>query len=431
MAKDREEEQQALQAQDELQTDMGGLRAAAAMVRYARPLIEMAHSEKDLKTFMNLAFVCWNLALMPPAERARAMDKAIADLKLDELGSQLQRAMLQMMIRRHEELFPLMHRERGTEAHLLTPSEEARRLLLWGWEYLEGEIDLDEAQRHFEQALALDAQLADAHNGLAEVAALDLDDRGAETHYRSALELAKAQLGSDAPDAHDWGLDPKTTPYLRAREGLALRYEEQERYDEAIAEYRACLERDRADFPRIRYRVPTLHLLKRDVAGAMRAFDEFAQEYPDDPGDTLHRFHWGLTLCAAGRTTEAVAKLRLAFFSNQHIAPILLGEQEYSEGPDEDEEIDDALDYAWDYEDFYAHLWDERPEVLALLGRLWREPEIQADLQRVLQLREQIATLDPITQGKDWEELDEQLQALEEKELSPELLQRVLGEITE
>ncbi|MFQ5793576.1 MAG: SEC-C metal-binding domain-containing protein [Candidatus Bipolaricaulia bacterium] len=54
------------------------------------------------------------------------------------------------------------------------------------------------------EALRHDPDLADAYNGLGEVALARRDIRKAETHYRTALEKARAALGTEDPQAFDW-----------------------------------------------------------------------------------------------------------------------------------------------------------------------------------------------------------------------------------
>jgi tetratricopeptide (TPR) repeat protein len=417
----------AQRAMEDLRDEMGGLRPAEAMVRYARPLLRMAQDEKGLQTFMHLAQTCWNLALMPPDERQQALEETLKNLNVDELGRAFQRELLKIMIKRHEELFPLMHRTRGAVGYALTPDEEVRRLMTWGWEYLSGEIDPAKAKQHFEKALELDPQLAEAHNGLAEAARLRFDYKRAEAHHKKALEKAKANLGTDDPAAHEWGKDPKTRPYLDARRSLGLLYEELRRYDAAITEYRAIAERDPLNVLGIWYSLAPAYQLKGDLAGAMHAYEEFERNFPDDPGDPFYRFNWGLALFASGNRKAAVVKLRSALFLNHEIAPVLLSKQDNPEDLEE-EMVDTELEEAWEYEDLYAQLWDETPGALDFLDRLWQDPETLADFEAVLELQAEMDEINPLSDEGKWDALDKQLQAIEEREPSPELLRRVLGE---
>ena len=70
---------------------------------------------------------------------------------------------------------------------------EAQDLVYDGWELLR--LSPSEAKRKFEIALKLDPEMADAYNGLAEIALSKGHFQAAEEYYRQALEHAKTNLG--------------------------------------------------------------------------------------------------------------------------------------------------------------------------------------------------------------------------------------------
>lgn len=201
------------------------------------------------------------------------------------------------------------------------PLHRAQDLVYEGWEALD---DLKEAERLFREALRLDPTLADAHNGLAQVAEARGDLQAAEAHYRRAYELAREALGSEAPRAFVWWGELETRPYMRARHGLGWVYWQTGRLREAIAEYEALLRLNKNDNQGARYLIGPLYQLAGDLQGAMRAYEQFARDYPDDWGDPHHTFCWGLALYEAGHHRAAVAKWREACFQNIYIAPLLL-----------------------------------------------------------------------------------------------------------
>jgi len=71
----------------------------------------------------------------------------------------------------------------------------AQDLVYDGWELM-GQ-DLREAKKCFKSALDLNPDLADAYNGLAEVAVCRGNARAAEEFYRKAYEKAKSSLGTE------------------------------------------------------------------------------------------------------------------------------------------------------------------------------------------------------------------------------------------
>ena len=314
-------------------------------------------------------------------------------------------------------------RERG-------PLRRAQELVYDGWESLD---DPEEAECCFREALRLDPTLADAHNGLAQVAEARGDLRAAERHYRRAYELAREALGTESPRAFHWWGELETRPYMRARQGLGWVYWQTGRLREAIAEYEALLRLNKNDNQGVRYLIGPLYQLAGDLKGALRAYERFAKDYPEDWGDPHHIFCWGLALYETGRHREAVAKWREGCFKNIYIAPLLLGEPP----PPEDIWLFINLawpDYAAEYLDLYSGLWERAPEAHACLRRLWDDPEMAADRERWLELGRRLEELAGSARDDDeearaeWRRLVEERTEIEERRPSAALLARVLGE---
>jgi hypothetical protein len=89
---------------------------AEALVAYAQPLLDQTDgSTEDLDKAFAIASVCYNLALLPEDERERAFNEMRPDLKMDdEEFDEFRRSVIDPMIRRHEVMFPLMHRRVAT-----------------------------------------------------------------------------------------------------------------------------------------------------------------------------------------------------------------------------------------------------------------------------------------------------------------------------
>jgi tetratricopeptide (TPR) repeat protein len=320
--------------------------------------------------------------------------------------------------------------ERWFEEREHGPLRRAQDLVYEGWEALD---NLKEAERCFRKALQLDPTLADAHNGLAQVAEARGDLPSAEAHYRRAYELAREALGSESPRAFVWWLDLDTRPYMRARQGLGWIYWQTGRLREAIAEYEALLRLNKNDNQGVRYLIGPLYQLAGDLKGAMRAYKRFAKEYPEDWGDPHHAFCWGLALYEAGDHYEAVAKWREACFKNIYIAPLLLREPL----PTEEIWLFTNLawpDYAAEYPELYGELWERAPKALGCLHRLWNDPEMKAARERWLEIGQQLGALaESVRDGgreakTEWKRLIEERYAIEDRTPSQELLVRVLGE---
>jgi uncharacterized protein YecA (UPF0149 family) len=89
---------------------------ADAMAAYAQPLLDATDgSLEQMNRALALAQVCWNLALLPEEARNKALREMEPSLKM-EAGEfeAFRRTLVVPMIRRHEEMFPLMHEAAST-----------------------------------------------------------------------------------------------------------------------------------------------------------------------------------------------------------------------------------------------------------------------------------------------------------------------------
>ena len=88
---------------------MGGI--ADAMVAYAQPLIDQTDgSLEEVNKAFALSTLCYNLALFPVDIREQSISEMRSDLKMDvEEFDGFRRSVVDPMIRRHQEMFPLMH----------------------------------------------------------------------------------------------------------------------------------------------------------------------------------------------------------------------------------------------------------------------------------------------------------------------------------
>ncbi len=89
---------------------MGAL--ADAFVAYAQPLLDQTDgSEEQLNKAFAMSQLCYNLALLPNDRRDTMLYEVRQSLGMDDAEfAEFRRSVIVPMIRRHEEMFPGMHR---------------------------------------------------------------------------------------------------------------------------------------------------------------------------------------------------------------------------------------------------------------------------------------------------------------------------------
>ena len=85
---------------------------AEGFVAYAQPLLDQTDgSEGQVKKAFTISQFCFNLAIMPEGSREKALSEIKQSLEMnDEEFDDFRRSLVIPMIRRHEKMFPLMHR---------------------------------------------------------------------------------------------------------------------------------------------------------------------------------------------------------------------------------------------------------------------------------------------------------------------------------
>lgn len=277
--------------------------------------------------------------------------------------------------------------------------KSAQDLVYDGWDAL-WDNEVERAAECFEEAVELDDMLADAYNGLAGVALRGDDLETAEHHYQRAYELARESLGTEAPDAFHWWGQLETRPYMRSREGRAWVYWTTGRYDEAIDEYEALLQRNPKDNQGARYVIGPLYQLAGDLEGALQAYDRYAEKYSEGQGDPHHTFCWGPALFQDGQRKAALRRWRKALFQNVYVAPLLLDEPL----PDPDVWLGTNLatpDYAATYVDLFLELWEDAPTARRALNHLWSHDEVQVAVEEWIGLSRELDSLAASEQSRE------------------------------
>jgi hypothetical protein len=94
--------------------DMGAI--AEGFVAYAQPLLDQTDgSVEALKKAFAISQFCFNLALLPDDSRDSMLSEMRRTLEMDDKEfDAFRRSIVDPMIQRHQEMFPLMHRRNST-----------------------------------------------------------------------------------------------------------------------------------------------------------------------------------------------------------------------------------------------------------------------------------------------------------------------------
>ncbi len=97
---------------------------AEGFVAYAQPLLDQTDgSEEQLNRAFSISQLCFNLALLPEDSRDQQISEMRLSLKMnDEEFDDFRRSIVVPMIRRHQEMFPQMHRRVSTNSSQGGPS---------------------------------------------------------------------------------------------------------------------------------------------------------------------------------------------------------------------------------------------------------------------------------------------------------------------
>jgi hypothetical protein len=91
---------------------------AEAIVAYAQPLLDQTDgSLEQMNKAFALAQICYNLALVPKDIRDGEISRIRQDMEMnDEEFEGFRRGIVEPMIRRHEEMFPVLHQRVSARA---------------------------------------------------------------------------------------------------------------------------------------------------------------------------------------------------------------------------------------------------------------------------------------------------------------------------
>jgi hypothetical protein len=111
-----------------------------------------------------------------------------------------------------------------------------------------------------------------------------------------------------------------------------------------------------------RYLIGPMYLLLDDIPGAIKSFEWFEKEFPDDGGEPFHLLCWALSLYRSNDNAKATKKLCQAMLSNLYLLPFLLSIEQPN--------LDIQHSSNWEEKDYIEH---GPPELL----RIWDEQALQ------------------------------------------------------
>ena len=220
----------------------------------------------------------------------------------------------------------------------------------------------------FRLALLRDADCAAARIELAD---MDFQSGNSKTCLAAYEEVIRRE-GHRWSDPALWWVDRETRPFLRAIYGKAMTEWHLGRYAPAARTLEELLEHNPADNQGARFLIPMLHLLAESSERAAAFFVRYSNAYPGDYAEPSFLFGWALSHSLEGREQEARTKYGEGILKNIYLAPMLLELDEPPRGlwlPNDRAEPN----YAAEFVESYAVLWDREPGALRLLREVYQE----------------------------------------------------------
>ncbi len=203
-----------------------------------------------------------------------------------------------------------------------------------------------------------------------ELADLDFQAGSFKSCLLAYEEIAEREFHK-WPGKPAWWIDLGTRPYLRALYGRAMTQWHLGRYAPAAATLKELLALNPVDHQGARFLIPMLHLLAESPERAAAFFAGYQEKYPRDFAEPSFLFGWGLCLSLEGREAEARGKYIEGILKNIYLAPMLL---ELNEPPRNIWFPNDRAEpnYAAEFVESYAVLWDREPGALRLLREVYQ-----------------------------------------------------------
>jgi tetratricopeptide (TPR) repeat protein len=252
-----------------------------------------------------------------------------------------------------------------------TPSAVARGLVATAYRLRSTE----RKQAHLRKAIEQDADCS-----LARIELADTDYQAGKwiecrRGYQEIIEREERRWRGDSPE---WWSDPETRPFMRALYGYSMTEWQQGRFSETASSLKRLLKLNPSDNQGVRFLIPLVNLLEEENEEALRNFQSYEENYPDDYCEPSLLFGKGLVQWRIGEEERARDAYRTAMLKNIYIAPLLL---DSTLPPTDIWHPNDRSEfgYAQDFIQSYSTLWDRDPSALRFLR------EVFIDLQAVME----------------------------------------------
>lgn len=242
----------------------------------------------------------------------------------------------------------------------------------------------------------------------ARIELADLDFQSG--NFKACLQAYEEIAAKDSPrwkgKQTSWWIDRETRPYLRSLYGRAMTQWHLGRYAPAAGTLEDLLRLNPKDNQGARFLIPMLHLLAESPERAASFFAKYSGQYAGDFPEPAFLFGWALTYSLEGREAEARAKYTEGILKNIYLAPMLL---ELDEPPRNLWLPNDRAEpnYAAEFVESYAVLWDKEPGALRLLREVYGD--LIPRIEKIVLHREQMTDFQDQRYEPDYKEAWQEL----------------------
>lgn len=139
----------------------------------------------------------------------------------------------------------------------------------------------------------------------------------------------------------------------------------------------------------IRYMIPELYLKISDYKGALRYFNWFTKNFPDDSCFPIFLFEWTFVLFKNNKLEEAEKKLHKTFFSNTYLLDKFLGKEFL--------DLDKNESSSWEFKNITEHFQYNKKDEEFLTFAVWVGEKLETrqfldKANRFIELEQQLKT---------------------------------------
>jgi tetratricopeptide (TPR) repeat protein len=228
---------------------------------------------------------------------------------------------------------------------------------------------LDKKVAHLRKAIEQDADCSAARIELADTDYQSGRWSESRRGYQEIIDREERRWRGETPE---WWSDLETRPFLRALYGHAMIEWQQGHFSQTAADLRRLLTLNPSDNQGVRFLIPLVHLLEDNDDEAIRSLEQYELNYPDDYCEPALLFGKGLVQWRIGVEEISREAYRTGMLKNLYIAPLLL---DLPTPPNDLWNPNDRsdLNYAQDFIQSYATLWDRDPAAVRFVREIFSE----------------------------------------------------------